>query len=784
MPDGQVILEDLDGGTSHFQSGSPARYVAVEVERIGGTGATGGGTGGGVTDHGALDGLDDNDHPQYALDADLGNSATRDVGTTTGTVAAGDDSRLAAAATATQPADLSSAISTHAEASDPHGDRAYTDTSVSTHSADTTSVHGITDTSALVLTDDDRLPPDPSAQTDGKVATIASGAITWATPSEGGGGGVTDFFDVTDYGAAGDGSTNDTTALQDALDAAAGGGVVWLPAGTYLTDPLDVPDGVTIQGVGWASIIKLRPQNVGTLGDHGVLQVYGTSPTHLTDIHLHNFAIDGSSGEVTGTTSLNMEGIDFKYLDGGTVIGVHVYDTISEAFDLDNTTGLYLSGNVATNAGGNGYHLSNGAVGNTLIGNVADGCGFDWSRQGFDQYDGSAPEANYNRYIGNRAIGNYRNYKIDGTVASFEGNTSEGTTTAANVFTATSGEYDPLDAGGGAASTPEWVDITEANAIDLSVPWVRATIDASWSPSFTNSPSDPELGPTTLLLRSNGTNTVTFSGVTWLGGSAPTIGEDEFALIEFTSDPDNIGVIGDIKGIGTWTPPVPPETFDPWDTGEGYPTPTHAVWAEDPDWTNPGDGNPVSSWRNESGGGDPASTLTSRPTYRASTTAFNSKPTVQFSGSQHLEYDIVNVSQPFVIVVVGSVEGVSTAQALVGSSNSGSSRLGASGSNQWTYNWGTAVANGTRDSNPHVFVHVANGSSSSLYVDGTLVASGSGGSGALHHLDLGVAHDGDLGTLNRFLTGHIAYAAVYSGKTSRDTEIQDLETALSTYYDL
>lgn len=65
-----------------------------------------------------------------------------------------------------------------------------------------------------------------------------------------------DPYSVRDFGAKGDGQTDDTAAFQKALDAAgkAGGGVVYAPRGNYFfAGHLSVPPAVTLKGV-WESV--------------------------------------------------------------------------------------------------------------------------------------------------------------------------------------------------------------------------------------------------------------------------------------------------------------------------------------------------------------------------------------------------------------------------------------------------------------------------------------------------------------------------------------------------
>jgi Pectate lyase superfamily protein len=109
------------------------------------------------------------------------------------------------------------------------------------------------------------------------------------------------MVNVMDYGAKGDGTTDDTTAITKAMNAALSTTKsVYAPAGTYKVSLVTVPNGLTLQGAGSASSWLKGRLDFGSNQDISDLKI---GPDSATDCAVH---------DLSGATNTVFEGCHFR----------------------------------------------------------------------------------------------------------------------------------------------------------------------------------------------------------------------------------------------------------------------------------------------------------------------------------------------------------------------------------------------------------------------------------------------------------------------------------------
>lgn len=209
-----------------------------------------------------------------------------------------------------------------------------------------------------------------------------------------------------------------------------------------------------------------------------------------------------------------------------------------------------------------------------------------------------------------------------------------------------------------------------------------------------------------------------------------------------------------------------------------------AYWAADPDWSDPGDGGLVDSWRNA---GENASTLTAsgglRPTYDAENVNWPAGvPTILFSGSQHMSVTFAGgaISQPNTIVVVGRRINSNNMYFVDGTGSSNRHSLFKGTTSGWSFFAGGAtVTVGTAGIVPVVLAGVFHdGGSPSARVNGAELSTTSSGT----HTLLGI-RAGSNSSTSQLLSGEINFIGIYDGnlKTDFPTELAALEAWFVDY---
>lgn len=208
-----------------------------------------------------------------------------------------------------------------------------------------------------------------------------------------------DYVNVKDYGAKGDGKTDDTAAIQNAVNAVKNSpnkNTVYIPQGNYLiTDTISVYSGMVITGNGAESILTAKAKLSKTYMLEGIcvndvrIEKIGASSEIPGNAQFYLAGFLGSKGitidniEVHG---MSLAMADRQLIDGEYVFSSDFYITDNRVFGNDGSSGNYYAASSAINI----KYISNAVISGNKIENIGHGIVW-WGGDSNHMRDG-APE--------------------------------------------------------------------------------------------------------------------------------------------------------------------------------------------------------------------------------------------------------------------------------------------------------------------------------------------------------------------------------------------------------
>lgn len=186
-------------------------------------------------------------------------------------------------------------------------------------------------------------------------------------------------------------------------------------------------------------------------------------------------------------------------------------------------------------------------------------------------------------------------------------------------------------------------------------------------------------------------------------------------------------------------------------------------------------GGNVTEWRDKSGNARHLANAGTGPATGSRT--LNSLNVLDFPFFRVLTRASVTVSQPYTVAWAGAYDSTfGPSDATVAISLGETSAYAAYAAiSQWRMFNGTVLGGGTANSSAHCWVSIANGSSSSVRIDGSAQATGNAGTGNGSRINLGAASS----TATASFDGYIGEVVISTGALS-GTDLTNLESYLKT----
>lgn len=176
-------------------------------------------------------------------------------------------------------------------------------------------------------------------------------------------------INVKDYGAVGDGTTDDTAAIQTALNYARslvlqtavnigdpnfpnkGGATVYVPQGNYIISQIEVPETVSLVGAGKTSTLFTSSYNGAVIRNQVVI---GQGTYDKAGIYMANFAVQGDR------TKTNQIGIDTLRLFDCKLENITIYKCGSHGLRIRQAITSSFNNITSSNNAGAGFVLDQG----------------------------------------------------------------------------------------------------------------------------------------------------------------------------------------------------------------------------------------------------------------------------------------------------------------------------------------------------------------------------------------------------------------------------------------